>query len=318
MNNDWLLDILSYDELMVYKLRSLYNDYGYSHYRMSKFEEYELYVRNKDFLVSDNVITFTDTDGRLLALKPDVTLSIIKNSRDVGDGIMKACYNENVYRVSKGTHSFKEIMQVGLECLGKIDNTMLLEVLSLAKLSLNSISPNNVLEISHLDIVSGVIDSLEISEYTKREILSCLAKKNIAALQTTLSRADLSAQSIKLVEGLGAACGSANDVLPKLSLFCVNEKTKNAVDQLTELVEQMDKKGLSDGLVIDFSVVNDMNYYNGISFTGFIEGVPVGVLSGGQYDKMMRKMKRKDGAVGFAVYLDELERLQYDTQGRAK
>lgn len=67
---------LKYDERAIFVLRSLYSKYGYSYYKMSKFEEYDLYVRNKDFLVSDSVITFTDTNGRLMALKPDVTLSI--------------------------------------------------------------------------------------------------------------------------------------------------------------------------------------------------------------------------------------------------
>lgn len=70
------------DEKAIFKLRSLYKSYGYSKYRMSKFEEYDFYVRNKDFLISDNIITFTDSDGKLMALKPDVTLSIIKNSKD--------------------------------------------------------------------------------------------------------------------------------------------------------------------------------------------------------------------------------------------
>ena len=62
-------------------------------------------------------------------------------------------------------------------------------------------------------------------------------------------------------------------------------------------------------LRIDFSVVDDINYYNGIVFKGFVNGVPGVVLSGGQYDNLMKKMHRKSGAVGFAVYLDMLERM---------
>ena len=73
---------LSFGEKMTFSLRSLYEQYGYARYKMSKFEEYDLYARNKDFLISDSVITFTDTNGRLMALKPDVTLSIVKNSKD--------------------------------------------------------------------------------------------------------------------------------------------------------------------------------------------------------------------------------------------
>ena len=53
-----------------------------------------------------------------------------------------------------------------------------------------------------------------------------------------------------------------------------------------------------------------MNYYNGIIFRGFISGVPDGVLSGGQYDKLMKKMGRRSGAIGFAVYLDKLQQLR--------
>ena len=110
---DNIKNVLSKEEWTAFTLRALYAEHGYEKYRMSKFDEYDLYVRNKDFLVSESVITFTDTDGKLLALKPDVTLSILKNAKLQG-GAMKVYYNENVYRVSKGTRTYKEIMQVGL------------------------------------------------------------------------------------------------------------------------------------------------------------------------------------------------------------
>ena len=107
------------DEQIVFMLRSLYELYGYKQYKMTKFEEYELYVKNKDFLISENVITFNDTNGRLMALKPDVTLSIIKNKTDCKT-LNKVYYNENVYRVSKSSRSSRELMQVGLECVGEV------------------------------------------------------------------------------------------------------------------------------------------------------------------------------------------------------
>ena len=78
MQLDWT--ILRSGEQIMYRLRGLYERYGYRRFKMSKFEEYDLYVRNKDFLVSDRMITFTDALGILMALKPDVTLSIIKNT----------------------------------------------------------------------------------------------------------------------------------------------------------------------------------------------------------------------------------------------
>jgi ATP phosphoribosyltransferase regulatory subunit len=63
-------------------------------------------------------------------------------------------------------------------------------------------------------------------------------------------------------------------------------------------------------LRFDFSAVDDIRYYNGIVFKGYIQGLPGSVLSGGQYDRLMEKMHRKSGAMGFAVYMDALEMLE--------
>jgi ATP phosphoribosyltransferase regulatory subunit len=63
-------------------------------------------------------------------------------------------------------------------------------------------------------------------------------------------------------------------------------------------------------VVLDFSAVSNMNYYNGVIFQGFISSLPGSVLSGGQYDNLMRRLRRRSGAVGFAVYLDQIERLE--------
>ena len=123
---------LSFQEKVSFTIRELYRSNGYAPYKMSKFEEYDLYAQNKDFLISDSVITFTDTNGKLMALKPDVTLSIIKNIKADNDGVQKLFYNENVYRISKGNQSYKEIVQMGLECVGCIGEGDISQVLTLA------------------------------------------------------------------------------------------------------------------------------------------------------------------------------------------
>ena len=112
--------ILKSEEKAVFALRDLYRAYGYLPFRMSKFEEFEYYIRNKDFLVSDRIITFTDTNGRLLAMKPDVTLSILKHDEDAPGCKQKVCYNENVYRISGASKTYREILQCGLECIGDV------------------------------------------------------------------------------------------------------------------------------------------------------------------------------------------------------
>lgn len=301
MNLDF--NVLKNDEKCVFEMRELYQRYGYAQYKMSKFEEYDLYVRNKDFLVSDNVITFTDTDGKLMALKPDVTLSIIKNGADKLNSVQKVYYNENVYRVSGTSRSFKEIMQVGLECIGDIDDYCIYEVIMLAAKSLENISKDYVLDISHLGIVSAVIETLGVDGELKSEIIKCIGEKNTYEIEKLCKDAGVNPENaVKLVSTYGS---------PKKVIAVLKEMNiKNADEQIARLesiTSVLEKEGFN--VSIDFSVINDMNYYNGFVFKGFIKGISSGVLCGGQYDKLMKKMGRTSGAIGFAVYLDMLERL---------
>ena len=55
-------------------------------------------------------------------------------------------------------------------------------------------------------------------------------------------------------------------------------------------------------------MVNNLDYYNGIVFRGYIENLPRAVLSGGRYDNMMRRFRKPQSAIGFALYLGELTR----------
>ncbi|MGN0525911.1 MAG: ATP phosphoribosyltransferase regulatory subunit [Acutalibacteraceae bacterium] len=301
---------LEYEEKVVFELRSLYSKYGYSQYKMNKFEEYDLYVKNKDFLISDSVITFTDTNGRLMALKPDVTLSIIKNSKDTKGYVEKLYYNENVYRVSEGTKTFKEIMQVGLECIGDIDGYCISEVIALAGKSLKTICENSVLSISHLGILSAVLESANISLDLRSEIIKCIESKNEHELVKLCTENAIDSRTTELIKSIISIYGSVDDVLPKLKALSDNAEYIAAFNQFENVLNLIEDKEIRDMLQIDFSVVSDTKYYNGIVFKGFIEKIPNSVLSGGQYDCLMKKMSKKSGAIGFAVYLDMLDNLK--------
>lgn len=296
-------------EKVIFALRSLYNRYGYSQYKMSKFEEYDLYARNKDFLISDRVITFTDLSGKLMALKPDVTLSIVKNSKDISKTVQKLYYNENVYRVAKGAHGFKEIMQVGLECLGDIDDYCICEVLTLAAESLACISDRCVLDISHLGLLSGLIDSISVPNDQKATLLKAIGEKNLHELAAICRDCGICEEHIAVLQQLVSTSGAPDAVLPKVKALLDGITDLQPLEQLIRMVSALKGSDLSAMLRFDFSVVDDIHYYNGIVFKGFIDGIPNSVLSGGQYDKLMQKMHRNSGAIGFAVYMDMLDRL---------
>ena len=296
---------LSFCEKVVFSLRELFGSRGYSQYKMSKFEQYDLYANNKDFLISDRVITFMDTNGKLMALKPDVTLSIVKNTLDA-EGFQKLYYNENVYRAARNDHCFKEIMQVGLECLGNIDDYCICEVLELAAQSLCSISESCVLDVSHLGLVSALIDDLGVPAASKDALLGFIGQKNTHELMALCQSCGVQVQKAEVLKQLVLLRGTPDRVIPKAKALLAGMTDLAPLAQLEAVASACGRQCVQ----IDFSVVDDIHYYNGIVFKGFVQGLPESILSGGQYDKLMKKMGRTSGAIGFAVYMDLLERLE--------
>ncbi len=295
--------ILRAEERASLKLRTIYAENGYTPYSMSKFEEYDLYARNRAFLRGEEIITFNDMAGHLMALKPDVTLSIVKN--DPADTkLRKVYYNENVYRVAGGTKEFREIMQSGLECIGEIDLFAVCEVLSVACKSLEVLGDENLLVISHMGLLSGLLDQADISADQKNDLLSCISAKNEHSLKEKCSAWSVDAgltEKLATIASLYAPLAESIEILKALS---INAQTEAAVRELESISKVLHK----NNIMLDFSLVNDMRYYNGIIFQGFLSTVPEAVLSGGRYDKLLARFGRSGGAIGFAVYLDQIAR----------
>ena len=295
------------DEKAIYDLRELYLLHGYRHYKVGKFEEYDLYAANKSFLKGDSILSFTDTDGKLMALKPDVTLSIIKNVGDDEGATHKFFYNENVYRTSASFGGFREIMQTGLECIGKIDTYSICEVLTLAEESLRLIDDNYLLALSHMGFISGLFEECGFDELSSKESLSYISSKNAQALRVMAESFGVSDKLCDALVFVAKFYGKLSLALDTIKDFCFNDKMRGAYDELLNISSTIN----DCELYADFSLVNDMNYYNGIIFKGYINGIPESILSGGRYDSLVHKMGKKMGAIGFAVYLDLLERF-YD------
>ena len=304
--------LLANEERAVFALRSLYRKFGYSHFKMSKFEEYDLYVKNKDFLVSDRVITFNDTNGKLLALKPDVTLSIIKNAEE--DSKTKVFYNENVYRISGSTGQFKEIMQAGLECIGDVDPLDVYETLYLAAKSLETISSDYVLDISHMGLLSAILDDCSADDIFKKEVTALIAKKSAHEARALCEKYGVSKEKTEDLCTLINVYGNLDSCIPEIRALCKNDKAKAALADLEIIAELVKTDSLEGKIRFDISVVNNMSYYDGIVFSGFLSGICEATLSGGEYGKLLSTMGKRGNAVGFALYLDLLSELEVDLE----
>jgi len=303
------LNMLKPQERVSLQLRMLYEQAGFRQYHMGRFEEYGLYQENRRFLSSEQVITFTDLDGRLLALKPDVTLSIAKNAPVEDDGCGRFYYAENVYRPSQESHTFKEISQMGLECIGAVDGEVTAQAVSLAIQSLALTGRDFVLELSHMGFVTGLFDAVGAPEGVRPRLLTCIRDRNAHELQTCAAEAGLSRQGTDALCRLSALSGPWAAVLEAAEPLALNAAMGGALTELRALCAALEAQGQTEKLKLDLSLVNDMEYYNGLVLQGCLAGLPRAVLKGGRYDPLAAQFRPGAKAIGFALYLDELDRL---------
>lgn len=297
------------EEQATLTLRGLYEQFGYKKYKMSKFEEYSLYAANKDFLAGDKVIAFTDLDGRLLALKPDVTLSIIKNTNATEAESEKLYYIENVYRESRESNNFKEIPQMGLEYIGHQDNYSITEVLALACRTLRTVNSEYILEVSHMSFATELLHSMNVSDDVYFHLLKLVRNKNKDGIRKIASGAGLDKKQAESMCMLTDLYGSFSRTIKKAEKLCVNDEMEDALRQLEDIYQGLKATGDDRNVQMDLSMVNDIDYYNGIIFRGYFRKLARNVLAGGQYDRAMMMFGKNTGALGFALYLNEISML---------
>lgn len=297
------------EERVSFSLRSLYERYDYRPYRMSQFEEYSLYAENRSFLQSPRVITFTDLDGRMMALRPDVTLSIVRHAQDDPHTTEKLYYTENVFRPSAQSRAFKEISQIGVEAVGLIDRYQTAEIVALAMQSLREVSADFLLEVSHMRFTVGLLDALGVAGAARAAALSALAARNPSALRTAAQQSSLSEADTQALCSLLTLYGPAEETLRRARTLCRSSGMEEALAELDDVLRAACACTQANCIQLDFSIAGDTDYYNGLMLRGYISGLPRAVLLGGRYDNILKKLGKAGSGIGFAIDLSEIAHL---------
>ena len=245
----------------------------------------------------------------MMALKPDVTLSIVRHAQAVPCTAEKLYYTENVFRPSAASQTFKEISQIGVEAIGLIDRYQTAEIVALSAMSLEAISPDYLIEISHMRFTVGLLTALGISGDARTRALSALSAKNMSELRQAAAQACLAPADTATLLQLPTLYGEVEPTLCKARALCRSEEMHEALDELCAVLGAAGSCAADGKLQLDFSIAGDTDYYNGLMLRGYISGLPRAVLLGGRYDNILHKLGKSGGGIGFAIDLSEIARL---------
>lgn len=298
---------MSKKDLVLLDIRKMYDLYGYKRISLPSFEEYDLYNENKDF-IDRNILTVMSPNGKLLALRPDITLSVAKKiSKDQSLKYSKIYYQENTYNLTKYT-GYEEDEQLGIELIGKESVFLDFEIVDLAVKSLDIINEKSLIVLSHAGFISSIFDNLNLEYEVKEEIFDCINKKNSHDIKKILENNKFISENVKeLIYKIPELSGDLDDITKELSKYRINDNIKKILLELKQLNNLLLKFHKRSKIVFDFSVIKNLNYYNGIILQGYIEGFPNVILTGGRYDRLFEKFGVDTGAVGFAILTDSLK-----------
>ena len=304
---------MSKKDLVLLNIRKMYDSYGYKKISLPSFEEYDLYNENKDF-IDRNVLTVMSPNGKLLALRPDITLSVAKKvSKDQSLKYSKIYYQENTYNLTKYV-GYEEDEQLGIELIGKESTFLDFEIINLAVKSLDIINKKSMIVLSHAGFISSIFENFDLEYETKEQILDCINRKNSHDIQKILKRNEHISENVKkLIYKIPELSGNLENIEKELLKYEINGNTKKILSELKQLNSLLMKFYKKSKIIFDFSVVKNLNYYNGIILQGYIEGFPNVILTGGRYDKLFEKFGVDTGAVGFAILTDGLKGYYKDT-----
>lgn len=293
--------------LVVLNIRKMYDSYGYKKISLPSFEEYELYNENRDFILG-NILTIMNPSGNLLALRPDITLSVAKKiSKEKTLKYDKIYYQENVYTTSKYV-GYKETEQLGIELIGKETLFLNFEIVNLALNSLNIMNKKNMLVLSHAGFISSIFEDIRMEHDMKEQIFEYINNKNRHDIEKLLeNNKNISGEIKNLIYELPNLSGNIKDIIKKLSKYNLNSKITKILSELENLYNLIIKFHNKNKIIFDFSIIKNLNYYNGIIMQGFIDKFPKAVLTGGRYDKLFEKFGVDTGAIGFAIFTNSLD-----------
>jgi ATP phosphoribosyltransferase regulatory subunit len=290
------------------KIKESFEKRGYNQVDTPCIEFYDLFSLEDSGYSQEEMFKTTDNKGRLLVMRPDSTLPIARMTATRLKNYempLRLWYGQSVYRNNPTLLGrSNEVMQMGIELIGGTGKRADLEILTIAIDVLSSTVDDFRLEIGHAGFFNAVIEKMNIDDDIAEEIRLSIESKNYSTLNTILDKLPPSPE-VTAIRKLPRLFGG-EEVIEKALTLCNGTKAENSLLYLKELYLALEKLGLGDKITIDLGIVQKTNYYSGLVFTGFVNGIGDEVISGGRYDKLMANFDFPNGAAGFAVNVDHL------------
>lgn len=292
---------------------SVFDGWSYEEIATPSVDYLTLFERGMGREEARRAFRFADTDGRLLALRPDVTSSIGRAAATLFAARtrpLRLCYVAQVFRQRPRSHAEwrRETTQLGCEFIGRAGASADAEVLLMATEILDRLKLPRAsfrVALNSVEVFNGVAERLALDAGARETLRRLVDLRSAADLRAFLSARGASAADAEAFSRLTQLPGG-RDKFAEARRVIDNTRSVAALAALEGLYDLACALGLSEVFDIDFGDVANLDYYTGLTFKIYVAGAGSPAGSGGRYDRLIENFGRSEPAVGFMFDLDTL------------
>lgn len=308
---DLILDECVVKRVIERDIDSIFEAWGYKEVITPTVEFYETFNNSFQTLNEEDMYKFFDNRGRILVLRPDMTIPIarvVQTKLKDAEFPLKLRYVSNVFRVHESFGGKRnEFTDCGVELIGLEDKKADLEILVLALEALKKLELDDFkLEIGNIGFLKGILNNLNITKEQKETIAQFTEDKNLKSLEDYLSELDIDDDYKVFLNKLPWMFGDKS-ILNDAKKFAFNEDILSNIKYLETLYYELEKLGYGDNITFDLGMAPRLNYYTGIIFRGYGEGLGNTLLRGGRYDNLIKsKDENYIPSIGFSIDINSV------------
>lgn len=290
------------------------DQWGYDEIILPTFEYLDVLAPGLESEIIEQCYKFPDrTTGRILLLRPDATAQI---ARTVAMGMvgsrlpLRLSYRATVFRYEpEHAGRDREVFQVGAELIGADTVAADSEIVSLLIECLRHVGLRSFkISLGHVGFFKGLLTRAGLSPEQQKRAEQAAARKDLPWLQQILIQERVAKTLGRAILEAPELCGRA-EVLTRGRVLAGGETSLlQALDRLTQVYQVLCAAGYEDHLFLDLGEFRGFDYYDGVVFDVFAEGIGVELGGGGRYDHLIGRFGRDIPSTGFALNVDRLFR----------
>jgi ATP phosphoribosyltransferase regulatory subunit len=271
------------------------------------FEDYDRFVKMNKRIKKDSMVQVLSNDGNLLILRPDATTSIIKELmpkwRD--NSQLKVFYDATTF-TKNASGLIEEKQQFGTEILGGNILESDRVIFNLALDSLKAFKLDFIIEINNSKFLNGLLKGLALNESSEQSLKEIIYYKNTFELDRFIEENLVDPLYKELLKNLFTLQGALDDIDQALNKYPLNKEMIEGLNELKALKDSLKEEDVNTYLRFDLSLLSKYDYYNGLTFKGYIQQVATPILNGGRYDPLTKLFGLNIEAIGFSINTTDL------------